>query len=67
MVETDKGEEIVRISIVDYEENIILDKYIKPIGKIVDYRANITGIDNNVLKNAIDYEELLELLKFHNI
>ena len=39
MVGTIKGQELARISIVDIYGNIIYDKYIKPYGKIINYRT----------------------------
>jgi RNA exonuclease 4 len=35
---------LARVSIVDYDGNILLDQFVKPVEKVVDYRTEITGI-----------------------
>jgi RNA exonuclease 4 len=35
---------LARVSIVDYHGDVLLDRFVKPIEHIVDYRSEITGI-----------------------
>ena len=39
MVQTEVGLELERISIVDYDFNMIMDEFVMPMNKILDYNT----------------------------
>lgn len=53
-----KDQVLARISIVNYHGNIILDTFVKPKEKVVDYKTWITGITRSDLENAPSFEEV---------
>ncbi|KAK2902941.1 hypothetical protein Q8A67_007654 [Cirrhinus molitorella] len=48
--------ELARCSIVNYEGDVIYDKYIKPINPVTDYRTRWSGIRRQHLINAIPFD-----------
>ncbi|XP_069768143.1 interferon-stimulated gene 20 kDa protein-like [Narcine bancroftii] len=64
-----RGQEsgLARCSIVDYNGKVIYDKFIKPDGKITDYRTNVSGIRPFNMVTALPYhiarEEILKILE----
>lgn len=44
MIETDKGDELARLSVVDSNGVTVIDEYFRPVGEIVDLRTNKSGI-----------------------
>ena len=57
MVETDQGDAIGRISIVDYHGDVLYDKFVKPEKNITDYRTAVSGIRQEDLKDAITFSQ----------
>lgn len=51
----DDQQGLARISIVDEQGGIVLDSYVNPPYKILDYRSSITGIFPHTLFSAIPY------------
>ncbi|KAM3924080.1 apoptosis-enhancing nuclease [Leptodactylus fuscus] len=62
-----KISELARCSVVNYEGDVLYDKYIKPELPVTDYRTPWSGITRNHLKKAIPFKvaqkEILNLLK----
>ncbi|XP_042199066.1 interferon-stimulated gene 20 kDa protein [Callorhinchus milii] len=58
---------LARCSIVDYNGRIVYDKFIKPDGKITDYRTPVSGIRPSNMETASPYhtarEEILKILE----
>ena len=57
MVETEEGDAIGRISIVNYNGKTVYDKFVKPAQRIIDYRSAISGVTPETLKNAIPFAQ----------
>ncbi|XP_074457618.1 apoptosis-enhancing nuclease isoform X2 [Larus michahellis] len=59
--------ELARCSVVNYEGDVIYDKYILPELPIVDYRTRWSGITKQHMKSAIPFKaaqaEILKILK----
>ncbi|NXX87853.1 AEN nuclease, partial [Centropus bengalensis] len=59
--------ELARCSVVNYEGDVIYDKYIQPELPIVDYRTRWSGITKQHMKSAIPFKvaqaEILKILK----
>ncbi|NXH18088.1 AEN nuclease, partial [Bucco capensis] len=59
--------ELARCSVVNYEGDVIYDKYIQPELPIVDYRTRWSGITKKHMKRAIPFKaaqaEILKILK----
>lgn len=51
-----KLSELARCSVVNYEGDVIYDKYIRPELPIVDYRTRWSGITKHHMKNAIPFK-----------
>ncbi|KAM7039850.1 apoptosis-enhancing nuclease isoform 2-T2 [Acridotheres tristis] len=62
-----KLSELARCSVVNYEGDVIYDKYVRPELPIVDYRTRWSGITKQHMKNAIPFKaaqaEILKILK----
>jgi RNA exonuclease 4 len=52
---TVKGEQVCRVSVVNYFGNVVLDTLIQPSRVVMDYRTDITGIKPQELKNGEDF------------
>jgi RNA exonuclease 1 len=52
MCETAKGKVLTRVSIVDFNDNIILDELVKPDDEITDYLTLYSGITEEKLRNV---------------
>eukprot|EP00794_Sanderia_malayensis_P004926 gene4926-5573_t len=65
MVGVGKGRKsaLARCSIVDYDGNVIFDKYVKPNGKITDYRTRYSGIMPNHMRNATTFTDAQSKVK----
>jgi RNA exonuclease 4 len=49
---------LARVTIIDWNHEVIYDQYVKPQHPVIDYRTYITGITKNDLEeNAIDFME----------
>ncbi|NXT66604.1 AEN nuclease, partial [Chaetops frenatus] len=59
--------ELARCSVVNYEGDVIYDKYVQPELPVVDYRTRWSGITRQHMKNAIPFKaaqaEILKILK----
>ncbi|NXK91228.1 AEN nuclease, partial [Formicarius rufipectus] len=62
-----KLSELARCSVVNYEGDVIYDKYVQPELPIVDYRTRWSGITRQHMKSAIPFKvaqaEILKILK----
>lgn len=52
-----KEHALARISITNYYGHIILDEFVKPKEKVVDWRTYVSGIKPEHMKQAISFEE----------
>ncbi|CAD8112194.1 unnamed protein product [Paramecium primaurelia] len=52
MVQTENRLELARVSIVDYNYNVVLDILVKPQTKILDYNTKYSGITEDMLSNV---------------
>lgn len=52
MVETGKGSELARISIIDEEHECLFDTFVKPECPVTDYRTKYSGIDESTLEGV---------------
>ena len=50
MVETDRGDELVRMSVVNGDGDEVIDAYFRPIGEIVDLRTSKSGLTMDVIE-----------------
>lgn len=50
-----KESALAKVSIVDYDGKVLLDKLVKPMEMVVDYRTNITGIHSGDLDSGRKY------------
>lgn len=46
------GKVLTRVSIVDFQENVIYDTFVKPAEDIVDYKTQYSGITEEILKDV---------------
>lgn len=60
MLITEKGKEIGRISLLDHNSNILLDEYVQPLGKVVDYMTKYSGLTKEKVEGGINFDELQE-------
>jgi RNA exonuclease 4 len=49
---------LARVSIVDYNGQIVLDRYVKPLEPVSDYRTWVSGIHPHHLKNAPSFQKV---------
>ncbi|OQR97998.1 exonuclease [Thraustotheca clavata] len=52
MCKTTKGVELTRVSIVDENHEVLLDEYVLPMNKIVDYCTQYSGITQETLEDC---------------
>ena len=50
---TVKGKELARITVLDFEYNIIFDEFVKPEFEVIDYLTQFSGIDEEKLTKVI--------------
>lgn len=56
---------LARVSIVDAELNILMDKYVKPTEKVLDYRTKVSGIrPEDIADGRRDFFFKLKLILF---
>lgn len=64
--QTKAGSQLARISVVDYDNNVVYDEYVKPEAEIIDYKTKFSGITEELMVNASttekDVREKLRLL-----
>jgi len=53
MIYTTMGVELARLSFVDWNENVILDVLIEPVGKIVDWNSRFSGLNAEMIDQFI--------------
>jgi len=58
---------LARVSIVNFNGVMVLDKYVRPMERVTDFRTPISGITPKLLANAHDFKdvqrEVAEILK----
>ena len=52
MCYTTQGMEVVRVSVVDYNRNVLIDELVKPRGEILDFNTRFSGVSS--LNGAVD-------------
>jgi RNA exonuclease 4 len=55
--------ELARISIVNYNGHVLMDKFVKPKRKIVNYLTWVSGVTPELLKNAVTFDEIFPEIK----
>lgn len=60
MCYTISGLELTRITVVDFDEQIVYDKFVKPQNRIIDYNTRFSGISESTL-SSIDVKSLPEI------
>lgn len=53
MVYTTKGMELGRISLVNFEGNVVYDAVVRPSSPVVDYVTEFSGLTEQMMKNAV--------------
>ena len=58
---------LARVSIVDQNGNVLLDKFVKPQEKVIDYRTKVSGIRPQNIENGEEFRkvqnEVVQLLQ----
>lgn len=49
---------LARVSIVGFNNQIIMDKYVSPSMDVTDYRTSVSGIRPRDLDGAVDFEKI---------
>ncbi|CDR41802.1 CYFA0S08e00188g1_1 [Cyberlindnera fabianii] len=52
MCETASGKTLTRISVIDFDETVIMDEYVKPAEEITDYLTQYSGITREILEGV---------------
>ncbi|XP_027841228.1 RNA exonuclease 4-like [Aphis gossypii] len=67
MVGTRRGSILARVSIVNSKGETICDKFVKPTGKVIDYRTPVSGIRPRDIENGEAFakvrQEVVKILK----
>ena len=70
MVKTSVGTEIARVALLDFSGKICIDKFVKPVNKILDYGTKYSGITKDTLTGIetrlSDVQKSLNRLVSHN-
>ncbi|ORD94709.1 REXO1 [Enterospora canceri] len=56
MIETDRGQELGRVTIVGQDGRVVYDQFVIPNGNVVDYRTKWSGITETDLKDGIGFK-----------
>lgn len=71
MVGTKRGSILARVSIVNSKGETICDKFVKPTGKVINYRTPVSGIRPRDIENGEEFakvrQEVVKILKKKNI
>ena len=51
-----KEHALARVSIVNYHGNVVMDEYVRPKERVVDWRTKVSGIKPSDMANAIPFE-----------
>ena len=51
-----KEHALARVSIVNYHGNVVMDEYVRPKERVVDWRTKVSGIKPSDMVNAIPFE-----------
>lgn len=70
--QTKDGSQLARISIVDYDNNVVYDEFVKPEKEIIDYATKFSGITEDLMTKATTTqqqvrEKLLETISSSDI
>lgn len=49
---------LARVSIVNQHGDVLIDKYVKPREKVIDYRTRVSGIRPKDIENGVDFERV---------
>ncbi|CAG5112033.1 Oidioi.mRNA.OKI2018_I69.chr2.g6292.t1.cds [Oikopleura dioica] len=52
MVRTRKRQELARVSLVNEDEEVVVDMFVKPRSKVIDYQTKYSGITPQLLENC---------------
>lgn len=52
MCRTTKGVELTRITLVDANENVLIDEFVRPANEIIDYCTQYSGITQDIMDNC---------------
>ncbi|KAG9292479.1 hypothetical protein G9A89_001552 [Geosiphon pyriformis] len=50
--------ELARISIVDFDGNMVMDKFVKPKYTVTDYRTEYSGVTEELLETAENFDQV---------
>jgi RNA exonuclease 4 len=53
---------LARVSLVNFHGGVLLDTYVKPVGKITDYRTHVSGIEPHHLVNASSLTQVQQIV-----
>lgn len=43
---------MARVSLIDYDKNVVFDEFIKPLEPVVDYKTHLSGVTREISENA---------------
>lgn len=52
---------VARISIVNYFGVVLFDSFVRPQGKVTDFRTWVSGVESHHLRDAIDFKKAQEI------
>ncbi|KAI9906826.1 hypothetical protein PsorP6_003104 [Peronosclerospora sorghi] len=55
-----KNSVLARCSIVDYDGNVLYDKFVRPVEKVTDFRTHVSGIQSRTLRTAIPFAQCIQ-------
>ena len=61
-----KDSVIARVSVVDFDGNVVLDQYVKPTERVVDLRTWVSGIRPRDLANGRHHTHRLNMRNAHS-
>uniref|UniRef100_A0A182WMB0 RNA exonuclease 4 n=1 Tax=Anopheles minimus TaxID=112268 RepID=A0A182WMB0_9DIPT len=54
---------LARVSIVNEQGAVIIDRYVKPQETVIDYRTDISGIRREDIEDGVDFKAVRELVR----